>query len=91
MISHHAIDRKVEVGFGEDVSSVSLAPEIFLGASNCRDSRRVRWNCALVVRTHRESTVSRQALRAIFLPAAPLVRATTNVRTIGDGRPGPRG
>src|SRR5713226_287205 len=88
VISHHAFDRHVEVSFGGYVFGSSPAPEISLGASNSRDSRRIRWNCALVVRTHRESTVPRQALRAVFLPAAPLVRATTNVRTIGDGSPG---
>lgn len=63
-------------------------PEIFLGAGNSGDRRRIHWNCALVVRADRESTVSRQALRAVFLPAAPLVRGTPNVRTIGDGSPG---
>ena len=88
MISRHAFDRNVEVRFGGYVFGASRAPEIFLGASNSRDSRRIHWNCALVVRTHRESTVSRQALRAVFLPAAPLVRGTPNVRTIGDGGPG---
>ena|ERR1700732_4195084 len=85
---HHAFDRNVEVSFGGYVFGASRAPEIFLGASNSRDSRRIHWNCALVVRTDRESTVSRQALRAVFFPAAPLVRGTPNVRTIGDGSPG---
>ena len=88
VISYHAFDRNVEVSFGGCVFSASGAPEIFLGASNFRDSRRIHWNCALVVRTHRESTVSRQTLRAVFFPAAPLVRGTPNVRTIGDGTPG---
>src|ERR1700716_927859 len=85
---HHAFDRNVEVSFGGYVFSASRAPEIFLGASNFRDSRRIHWNCALVVRTHRESTVSRQTLRAVFFPAAPLVRGSPNVRTIGDGNRG---
>ena len=64
------------------------ALEIFLGAGNSRDSRRIRWNSGLVVRTHRESTVSRQTFRAVFFPAAPLVCGTPNVRTIGDGHEG---
>ena len=57
VISHHAFDRKVEVGFGEYASGASLAPEIFLGASNSRDRRRIGWNCALIVRGHRESEI----------------------------------
>src|ERR1700738_4091698 len=85
---HHAFDRNLEVSFGGYVFGASPAPEIFLGASNSRDSRRIRWNCALVVRSHRESTVSRQTLRAVFFPAARLVRGTPNVRTIGGGNPG---
>src|SRR5260370_14910101 len=85
---HHAFDRNVEVSFGGYVFGASRAPEIFLGASNSGDSRRIHWNCVLVVRTHRESTVSRQALRAVFLPAARLVRGTPSLRTIGDGNPG---
>src|SRR4029077_6593977 len=55
---------------------------------NSRVRGRIGWNRALIVRTHRESTVSRQALHTIFFPAAPLVRGTPNVRTIGDGDPG---
>ena len=88
MISRHGFDKNVEVSFGGYVFGASPPPEIFLGASNSRDSRRVRWSCVLVVRSHRESTVSRPTLRAVFLPAAPLVRGTPNVRTIGDGSPG---
>jgi hypothetical protein len=75
------------VSFGRYVFGASRTLEISVGASNSRDSGRVHWNCALVVRTDRESTVSRRALRAVFLPAAPLVRGTPNVRTIGDGSP----
>src|SRR6266852_6385612 len=85
---HHAFDRNVEVSFGGYAFGASRAPEIFLGASNSRDSRRIHWDCALVVRTHRESTVSRQTLRAVFFPAARLVCGTPNVRTIGDGNRG---
>src|SRR5258708_32608605 len=85
---HHAFDRNVEVSFGGYAFGASRAPEIFLGGSNSRDSRRIHWDCALVVRTHRESTVSRQTLRAVFFPAARLVCGTPNVRTIGDGNRG---
>src|SRR5260370_21688684 len=87
-MSHHAFDRNIEVSFGGYVFGASRSPEIFLGASASRDSRRIRWSCAFVMRSHRESTISRQTLRAIFLPAARLVRGTPNVRTIGDGNPG---
>jgi len=61
--------------------------EIFLGASNFRDSRRI-----LELRSCRAHSsrinVSRQTLRAVFFPAASLVRGTPNVRTIGDGNRG---
>src|ERR1700737_2942390 len=83
-----AFDRNIEVSFGGYVLGASRAPEIFPGASNSGGSRCIHWNCTLVVRSHRESTVSRQALRAVFFPAARLVRATPNVRTIGGGNPG---
>src|SRR6266478_516010 len=88
VISYYASDKEVEVSFGEYVSGASPAPGIFLGTSTSRDRGRIRWNRSLIVRTHRESTVSRQALRTVFFPAAPLVRGTPNVRTIGNGIPG---
>src|SRR6266852_8487356 len=69
VISHHASDKEVEVSFGEYVAGASAAPGIFLGTSNSRDRGRIRWHRALIVRTHRESTVSRQALRIVFFPA----------------------
>jgi hypothetical protein len=88
IISHDAFDQELEVSFGEYVSGASPAPGIFMGTSNSRDHGRIRWNRALIVRTHRESTVSRQALCTVFFLATPLVRGTPNVRAIGDGNPG---
>ena len=46
--------KEVEVSFGEYVSGALPAPGIFPGTSNSRDRGRVRWNCTLIVRAHRE-------------------------------------
>jgi hypothetical protein len=51
-----AVGRKLEVRFGE--FAASRAPEIFLGASNSRDSRRIGWTRARIGRAHRESEIS---------------------------------
>jgi hypothetical protein len=58
VISHQTFARKLEVSFGEYVSGASPAPEIFLGASNSRNSRCIGWNRALTVCAHRESEIS---------------------------------
>ena len=87
VISKSRVNKEVEVRFGEYVSGASPAPVSTLGTSNSRDRDRIPWNRALIVRNHRESTVSRQALRAVILPAAPLVRGDTNFCAIGNGDP----
>ena len=73
------------MSFGECVAGASPAPDIFLDTGISRDRGRIRRNRALIVRTHRESTVPRQAFRAFFFPAAPLVRRDPNVCSIDDG------
>jgi hypothetical protein len=51
------IDRKAEVSFAEHAAGGSPAPEVFLGASDSRDNRRIARHRALIVFPHRESEI----------------------------------
>jgi hypothetical protein len=56
---HHpsAFATRIEVSFGECTLGVLPADEVFLGASRRRDSRRISWNFALVVRGYCQSEI----------------------------------